>query len=494
MKKSLTVFGACVSTDTFLHAINDNKMDFLIKNTAYQISPVTAIEKIPADFLMDFSPKGRFERTNSSFLSDVRKDFFNSCRLRKTDYLVIDFVATYFPILQIFDAVNDDVMVLTHGIEIKNHIEVDLYAFLQEKGLKYKLIPAIEYYELYRDIDSVINEFASICKEIWGQERIIVIHTISCKKFFTRKGTVGNVNISKQNDDIIEKCFKKFVELCPKVHVIEPLDNMVSSFDSMWGVGPFHAHKLYYQYVYDCVDKITDEYDRNIEDKEVAQLREHYSSLLNEKLMQAYDTTVEKYERLFIESSFFINQHDNSRIILGNSYIQNELRQAKSLNEYVDKLCKEKNQGLLMFLSVRDSANKYWADFVTRGLLGIRTDVKFHMSYIAIVDIDQCECYEAYNEKAEKVSYHFEMVLKDNNYLTNQMEKYFVFDLFSKGRSLDKENNEIFQYSHIYINNVDYSMNQRGVNIVVFSKKEHAVIDSVNVDLWGDCNLMVKRN
>jgi hypothetical protein len=49
------------------------------------------------------------------------------------------------------------------------------------------------------------------------------------------------------------------------------------------------------------------------------------------------------------------------------------------------------------------------------------------------------------------------------------------------------------QKSIISINNVDYSLDKRGFNIVVIDNQMNQVVDSFRIDLHGDANLKMHR-
>lgn len=153
----------------------------------------------------------------------------------------------------------------------------------------------------------------------------------------------------------------------------------------------------------------------------------------------------------------------------------------QNLNDYIEAVSQKKH--MLIFLSVKDSANKHWDKF-NKKLLNLESDVaeKWRRSYIAVVDTDAELQYEKLNANAKKIVYQFEFKDKQDD------EKVNYAYVSSHAMGVGK-----YTKSAIVINGQQYSLNRRGLNIVVYSKEESRVIDSIVVDLWADPNLTVKR-
>ncbi len=171
---------------------------------------------------------------------------------------------------------------------------------------------------------------------------------------------------------------------------------------------------------------------------------------------------------------------------------------SQNLNEYVKEIINLRD--IVIFISVCDSANKYWNEFESRHLLGLKEDLSkvWRLSYIAVVDIDKNICKEKLSNNWDGVgiTYCFEDTPGTENFLENEEVK-------SKYGSLPLKNNcyifscamdkRHYTKSSIIINGNEYSANRRGLNIVVYSKKQLRVIDSINVDSFGDPKLLIKR-
>ncbi|GHV27461.1 hypothetical protein FACS1894167_02510 [Synergistales bacterium] len=134
-------------------------------------------------------------------------------------------------------------------------------------------------------------------------------------------------------------------------------------------------------------------------------------------------------------------------------------------DEITDYLSKLNNPDYLVIISVRDEASRNINDEIAHELsvIGLRQDLrgKYRQSYIAVIDSGS-------------------VVFED---LQNAVIKYAeVFgdvsvEVVSAGYLVGN-------VSDIKINGRNYSKNSRGLNIVIYSKKEKTVVDSVAFDTF----------
>ena len=169
-----------------------------------------------------------------------------------------------------------------------------------------------------------------------------------------------------------------------------------------------------------------------------------------------------------------------------------------NLNEYIEEAVKLPN--LVIFISVCDSADRYWDRFENRHLLGLKEDLsaKWRMSYLAVIDKGNDVCSELLSDKWNGVESSYSFNDSDRSaahiYGNEVSEQYGEIPtenhcwLYSCAMDKCK-----YTRSSIVINGIDYSLNKRGLNIVLYSKDKAVVIDSVNVDTFGDENLTVRR-
>ena len=156
------------------------------------------------------------------------------------------------------------------------------------------------------------------------------------------------------------------------------------------------------------------------------------------------------------------------------------------LNSYIQKALQIPHA--VLFLSVRDTANKFWNSFDIKKL-GLEADLseKWRQSYIAVVDTDGIIKHEGKRNNYRDIRYQFTFDdLEDKSENSLPLDNYAYLSSYAMGKGH-------YTKSAIIINGEQYSLNRRGLNIVVYSKEESRVIDSIVVDLWADPNLTVKR-
>ena len=144
---------------------------------------------------------------------------------------------------------------------------------------------------------------------------------------------------------------------------------------------------------------------------------------------------------------------------------------SESLSDKVDiidylEAVRNNKKGNLIVVSVKDTPGLNLDNFIAHELmdtLGIETDLqkKHSRSYIAVID-DGRVVYENLGDDLAP------SVFRD---------KLGDYELYVTSRVYRNGNESVIQ-----INDTDYSVNKRGLNIVVFSKKDNSLVDSVCFD------------
>lgn len=204
---------------------------------------------------------------------------------------------------------------------------------------------------------------------------------------------------------------------------------------------------------------------------------------------------------------------DNDVIELSKIYIKGNLQSSTcsftnklsiysqpNLNDYIAEAVKLSH--IVILISVCDSADRYWNKFECRNLLGLKMDLSKdrRLSYLAVIDVDNGICDELISDKWNGVNRHYSFIdVRDLDHHTevygDEIEhKYGEMPLenycWIYSCAMDKQK---YTKSNIVINGIDYSVNRRGLNIVIYSKEEARVIDSINVDTFNDPKLTVNR-
>lgn len=170
-----------------------------------------------------------------------------------------------------------------------------------------------------------------------------------------------------------------------------------------------------------------------------------------------------------------------------------------NLNSYITEAIKIPH--IVILIAVCDSANRYWNSFESRHLLGIKEDLSksWRLSYLAVIDRDNDVCVEKMTDKWNGVEYSYSF-----NDVDDHSASIFTEEIMQQYEGMPSENHcwvyscamdsHKYTKSSIVINGTDYSINKRGINIVIYSKERAKVIDSISVDTFADPNLSIKRN
>ena len=151
--------------------------------------------------------------------------------------------------------------------------------------------------------------------------------------------------------------------------------------------------------------------------------------------------------------------------------VRNSLSYINNIHNYLYAI---NDKRFCIFISVKDDASTSMDIDLINDFkhLGIKYDFdEFRESYSAVI-IPGIQCYEE-NAK-EKVE--IQGVIDDMEYL-----------VVSKGGLMEDSGSAIF------FNGIDYSMNQRGINFVIYDMNKHEIVDSVSFDTFSNNQASSRR-
>ena len=211
-------------------------------------------------------------------------------------------------------------------------------------------------------------------------------------------------------------------------------------------------------------------YNENDSLKDIQPPSEHLSGLDNINIsLNLVNKTIPNlsYEKNYIlEKEYdFLEQKYYNQIIDFNDikkYILN-------INNYFSNI--QNLQDYIVVISVKDEASTNSKYFRAKSLLGLKFNVGYRSSYIAIVDKSNNFVYE--DSSQEKINY---------NYAINDT----FINIQSAGFNCGS-------YSKIIIDGVDYSPNKRGLNIVLIRKKDFVVVEKIRCDFLAGKDLFIEK-
>lgn len=171
-----------------------------------------------------------------------------------------------------------------------------------------------------------------------------------------------------------------------------------------------------------------------------------------------------------------------------------KLRKIDNLHEYFAML--KADAKYVVVLSGRDECASQWGRFLEAIGLTLRKDVFWRNSYAAVIDAGVVRI----DSKAEEeLNLNYEFAAGHSNYSVEYLDgklkvcceplRYCKIKVKSKGYTVSPGRDR----SEIIVDNIDYSMNKTGINIVVIDKETGTVADSINVNTYADPGLRINR-
>lgn len=285
-EKRISVIGSCVCRDLFEKASDNYTFHTDIRFS----SPISMLSK-PVDFVKaDFdcfikdvpTVNGKWYKKN--LINDINKTAFDALKERHGDYLILDFAESRIPIAEISWSNKENTLLVTNSVSFRAHYNA---SFLKNilKDTSISIHNPLSYSN--EEWQKVIKEFASRLLTLFDEEKIILIKNMPARYFVNAKGVLRPYYSKDHFDSVclcdllLERLNKDFIETCPKCKVIEIPPYAIGSQKHKWGNHPFHFTEVYYDYLFKCVDAITNNNDN------LSMIYEKYSKLFKQEYDEA---------------------------------------------------------------------------------------------------------------------------------------------------------------------------------------------------------------
>ena len=287
-EKRITVIGSCVCRDLF-EKVSDN---YSFHTDIRFSSPISMLAKplgfVKADFdsfIKDVpTVNGKWYKKN--LINDINKTAFAALEDRHGDYLVLDFAESRIPLAEISWPNKSETLLVTNSVSFRAHYNASFNRNIL-KGTKLSIHNPLQYSD--EEWKQAVEEFANRILKLFKEEKIILIKNMPARYFVNSKGALRPYYSKDHFDSVmlcdllLNKLNKYFLDVCPKCNVIEIPPYAIGSQKHKWGNHPFHFREAYYDYLFKCVDLITNDGNKG----ELSNIYNEYSAIFKKEYDEA---------------------------------------------------------------------------------------------------------------------------------------------------------------------------------------------------------------
>lgn len=439
---TLSTLGGCVIRDIF--RVADIEKKFKLQGNVGFISALSINAK-PLDNgdlireveeALDKCEDSSFHKRNKAL--DLEKSVWPFFRENKGEYLLLDMIDIMYPVLT-----KDDYFFTCRNTD---HMAERVFKNeLMKRGFVYK--PVRNFSSSY-----ILKAVEKMCRnvlEIWPSEKIILLNTMPTNMLFNGRCIDSNYMYLRGQYEhgtywwLLARVYKKAREIlkCPEIKM-PPMQFVTADINHTWGIHPYHYTESVYRYLY-------------------LKIWGHISHTPDEMAAAAAQKEIEDefYRRMRVVPQ--PNQAMSEACV--------ECIAQENIIDYLVSL--RRLRSCMIIFSLKDTAGEYLDSAIQEKLynLGMSENLvkQYCVGYAGII----CECMPVFEKKSEKDGYIDEVLhigFQDINIISRS---------FRNGNC-----------SKIIINGVDYSVNRRGLNIVVYDFGTRKVVDSVSFDTHSpDC-------
>lgn len=332
-------------------------------------------------------------------------------------------------------------------------------------GIQIKACYEIDINEYYKAADLICSKIL----QYYSPDHIVFVQRRPSDYYYNSEGIheIGRTrpDLNKKSVAVIEMVEKHVIDLLSKkgkIKVIYFPDNVLADPLHFFGLHPYHYCSIYYEYVKKAVDYIL----KISSDLVFIFLNDLYL-YFSLKLQRFKDGIVNK--RILANNlefnNFLINYIGNCLpyVSTDNFLLFNSLKSISDINNYLDLLYLLRFS-LTIIVSVKDTCGFYSDNITIMRLrrLGFKSyPSKFQNVYLGII-INNMSFLDLSGAPCDFLEYKSSLLGKDF---------YIASSSFLNGNT-----------SIIEIDSVNYSLNDRGLNIVVIHSETLTVIDSISYD------------
>lgn len=464
---TFNIYGCCVSREP-IEALMRKRDDVSVNQYVAFINPIALCSnkntrKINIDELNDLQTSN-FRKRNLCL--DINGSAFDYLFAKESDYIVIDTWDFRQPMIE-----KDGCYITIDPTTIKRNAKInEKFGWNDHSHIFHDQITDDQY-------DAAIDELCRRVLQHYKPEQIILMESYGVQNYYDEKNK--KINFYKQADlDALDKVnarakdnFERLYKNFGNCHRIEfPKDNKVyGASDAKWGIMFLHYWSLYYDYAADAISIAVRGLSDIEEKKLMEELKSKYESDADMKTSGAIIIPRIGNEEIKTNNAVEISHMNRDEKI-------EEIQNTRDFNVYLDCLNSLQNDFLIV-VSTRHTPGSKMVDNILKKIhdLGFSDFDKAHlMMYSGVASRGNI----LFNKRSEKGMVPVEFHGRVDG-----------LDLSVISRSWDGG-----LLSSIKINEEEYSLNGRGINIVVYDLQDNSVIDSCNYDAFTDNPTFFHKN
>lgn len=450
---SFNIIADCVSRDICNPLIEKGAAQVL-QYTAFS-NPFSAVAEkgleIDYDDLSDYTCHN-FEKR--SMCHDINKTVFEYVFKKKSDYLIINMDNADRGLL-----INDKGYVITNNCMVRKNRE----RLNADYGMgDYVEFPLTEITDSMWD--EALRKFAERILEHYTPDQIILHKFFAVPQFIGKNGTIyefANKNFIKFANNIVNKANEIIESKLYNPHVIDFPDFVLGDSTHKFGLSAHHYFDEYYEYGAKALEIIMEKLPYQQEKSILLDLKNQASRKF--ELIQyscKYEEYKNKYDQLRTIKTISENKRNyNSLQIAG---LRKNITDVVLYIEFLGAL----KWDYLIVLAIRDTVGKNFQNVIQEikklGFTKLSDD--FRRTYVGVLSKGELLC-DAAGDGIEDMKY------------TNK----------ELGLSVLSSSFERLNKAEIIIDGIDYAVNIRALNFVVYDIENRVLIDSVGYDnFWPD--------
>ncbi len=464
---TFNIYGCCVSREP-VEALIKKRGDIKVNQYVAFINPVSLCSPkntnpISIDDLNDLPTSG-FRKRNLCL--DVNGTAFDYLFSKESDYIIVDTWDFRQPMIE-----KNNCYITIDPTTIKRNNEINTkFGWSEHQHIFYNEINP-------NQLRIAIDELSRRILEHYKPEQIILMNSYAIPNYYAQEQK--KIIFYKRSDlDALDELnlrakenFERLRSNFGNCHVVDfPRSNTVyGASDAKWGIMFLHYWDLYYEYAADAIDIILHNLPRSEEIDCLLKLKKQYEINADIKTQDAIVVSSSNEEKV-IRTDLEDIAKMNSTVII------DKMLNTRDVQVYFECLqcLKEK---LLIVISTRHTPGNNIPNSVVENIhaLGFTDFTKQSLRmYTGIVSLGK----EVFDKSADKSMEPVEFNGTVDGVKLSVISRSWTGGLLSR----------------IEIDGEDYSLNERGINIVVYDIESRKVIDSINYDAYTSSPTFYHKN